>query len=111
MGNLTRHVKACEPDKTAETELIEAYANGTQYSPVRVRFYVALWCARRHQPFQIVDDPELRMILKSLYAKVQLPSRATILHDVQDIHALSKEHVLEMFKVSSASPDFVRILH
>ncbi|KAI1782961.1 hypothetical protein LXA43DRAFT_904527, partial [Ganoderma leucocontextum] len=97
-GNLARHVKACDPDEVEETEMIEAYAHGTKYSPARIRFYTTLWCARRHRPFQIVDDPELRAILKSLYNKVELPSRHSVSRDVQDIHTLSKAHVIELFK-------------
>ena len=59
-GNLRRHVLACDPDETPENEMITSYAQGVTYSAPRVRFLLAMWCARRHRPFAIVDDPEFR---------------------------------------------------
>ena len=100
-GNLSRHVKACDPDDTPETEMITAYASGGQYSPGRMRFLVAMWVSRRHRPFQIVEDPEFREIVRMLYEKARLPSRVTVSRDVQDVHGLSKVNVIKMFKVST----------
>ncbi|PIL25420.1 hypothetical protein GSI_13310 [Ganoderma sinense ZZ0214-1] len=96
-GNLSRHVKACDPEETPETEMITAYASGAQYSPARLRFLVAMWCARRHRAFQIVEDAEFREVLHMLYAKARLPSRVTVSRDVQAIHAMAKANVIEMF--------------
>ncbi|PIL25421.1 hypothetical protein GSI_13311 [Ganoderma sinense ZZ0214-1] len=71
-GNLTRHRLLCEPEDTPEKEMITAYAAGTVYSPSHIRFLVAMWCARRHRPFSIVDDPEFQTLLQSS-AKIHLP--------------------------------------
>lgn len=109
-GNLSRHVKACEPEETPETELITAYASGAQYSPARLRFLVAMWCARRHRAFQIVEDPEFHEILRMLYAKAQVPSRVTVSRDVQDIHAMAKANVVEMFNVSAITEEHLQAL-
>ncbi|OJT01618.1 hypothetical protein TRAPUB_7922 [Trametes pubescens] len=72
--------------------------HGTQYSYARVRFYLAMWCARRHRPFTIVEDPELLMLLKMLYGRVELPKRLTVSRDVQFIHTTSKTRLVIMFK-------------
>ena len=98
-GNLSRHVKAFDPEDTPEAEMITAYASGGQYSPGRMRFLIAMWVCRRHRAFQIVDDPEFREIVRMLYEKARLPSRVTVSRDVQDVHSLSKGNVIKMFKV------------
>lgn len=98
-GNLGRHVQNCDPDDTAQTEMITTYGQGTQYSYARVRFYLAMWCARRHRPFTIVEDPELLMLLKMLYGCVELPKRLTVSRDIQFIHTTSKTRLVIMFKV------------
>ncbi|KAI1796514.1 hypothetical protein LXA43DRAFT_879908, partial [Ganoderma leucocontextum] len=98
-GNLSHHAKACNPDETAEVEMITAYAGGAQYSPAHLRFLLTMWVARRHRAFQIVKDPEFREILRMLYGKVQVPSCVTVSRDVQDIYNMSKDNVIKMFKV------------
>ena len=98
-GNLSRHVKACEPEDSPETEKITTYASGGQYSPARMRFLIAMWVARRHRAFQIVDDPEFQEIVRMLYQKAQLPSRVTVSRDVQHIYVMSKANVIKLFKV------------
>ncbi|TBU31222.1 hypothetical protein BD311DRAFT_617234, partial [Dichomitus squalens] len=59
---------------------------------------IAMWVARRHRAFQIVEDPEFREIVRMLYQKAQLPSRVTVSRDVHDIHEMSKDNVLKLFK-------------
>ena len=71
-GNLSRHVKSCDPDDVPEVEMITTYASGVTYSLARLRFLIAMWVTRRHHPFLIVEDPEFREILRMLYPKVQL---------------------------------------
>ena len=98
-GNLRRHVLACDPEETPENEMITSYAQGVTYSAPRVRFLLAMWCARRHRPFAIVDDPEFRELLGMLYARVQIPSRHTVSRDVQTIMDDTRARVLQHFKV------------
>ncbi|EIW63697.1 uncharacterized protein TRAVEDRAFT_41128 [Trametes versicolor FP-101664 SS1] len=73
-GNLKRHVDSCEPDDTPEGEKISAFAHGITYTPPHIRLFLALWCARHHRPYAIVEDPELQNIFRMLYAKVKIPS-------------------------------------
>ncbi|KAI1787163.1 hypothetical protein LXA43DRAFT_866889, partial [Ganoderma leucocontextum] len=101
-GNLSRHVKVCDPEETAETEMITAYASGAQYSPGRMRYLIMMWVARHHRSFQIVEDAEFREIVRMLYGKAQLPSRMTVSRDVQDIHDLCKENVIKLFETCIA---------
>ncbi|TBU29091.1 hypothetical protein BD311DRAFT_662155 [Dichomitus squalens] len=61
-------------------------------------FLIAMWVARRHHAFQIVDDPEFCEIVRMLYQKAALPSRVMVSWDVQDIHDLLKANVLKLFK-------------
>lgn len=81
--NLMRHVKNCDPLKPSKQ--IVAYANGTTYSPARFRYLIAMWCARRHQPFIIVEDPELVEIFQMLYCRVNIPSHVMVSRDIQEI--------------------------
>lgn len=80
-------------------ELITAYAHGVAYSPARLRVMLALWCARRHRPYAIVDDPEFHGILQMLYAKVELPSRHTVSRDVQTIFERTRGRLISLFHV------------
>lgn len=102
MGNLNRHVGACSPPKTQESEAISAYGSGSQYSYARLRFLTAMWCARRHRPYIAVEDPEFKAILKMLYGRVDIPTRMTVSRDVQFILNDSKKCVIVLFKVSTA---------
>ncbi|KAI0363104.1 hypothetical protein BV20DRAFT_958990, partial [Pilatotrama ljubarskyi] len=111
-GNLQRHVRACVPDDVPEVERMEAYANGSLYSAARVRYYIAVWCARRHRPYYIVEDMEFRHLLFLLYGKVVIPKRMTVSRDVRMIHSFCVERVIEHFKVhplSTAMPGRVHI--
>jgi Na+-transporting NADH:ubiquinone oxidoreductase subunit NqrA len=60
---------------------------------------IALWVARRHRPFSIVEDPELLDIFTDLNNKVVTPSRYTVSRDVKEIFQLSRKQVSELLKV------------
>ena len=98
-GNLQRHVKQCEPTDDPEVQLIEQYASGATYSYHRLRFLLAMWSARRHRPFSVVEDPEFCVIVKMLYSRAEIPSRVTVSRDVSDIFNESKKRVIAMLKV------------
>ncbi|KAH9852421.1 hypothetical protein C2E23DRAFT_730680 [Lenzites betulinus] len=102
-GNLKRHMSGCDPDDIPEVELITAYAQGASYSAARMRFYIAMWCARHHRPFVVVEDPEFRQLLKMLYAKAEIPKRMTVARDVRLIHTDCKERVTVYLKVNIQS--------
>ncbi|KAL1937047.1 hypothetical protein VTO73DRAFT_15573 [Trametes versicolor] len=97
-GNLVRHVSKCEPQETPEKEAITAFAQGSTYSPARMRYYIALWCARHHRPFVIVDDNEFRALLRMLYGRVEIPSRVTVSRDIQAIMRFCKGLVIALFE-------------
>lgn len=58
-----------------------------------MRYLAALWCARRHRPYAIVEDPELVAIFQMLYSKVELPSRFSISRDVLEMFAIARRHL------------------
>lgn len=89
-------MKSCEGKKAPAEQTIDDYAHGIKYSPACVRYLLALWCARRHRPFTIVEDPELRELLRMLYPKVNLPSRKTVSRDVRAIVEDGRERVKAM---------------
>lgn len=60
---------------------------------------VALWVARRHQPFAIVEDDELVDIFTDLNNRVEVPSRFTVSRDVKEIFTMSRLKVSDILKV------------
>lgn len=92
-SNLNRHFKSCEGKKAPEGQTIDDYAHGIKYSATRVRYLLTLWCARRHRPFTIMEDPEFRELLRMLYPKVKVPSRKTVSRDVRKIVVDGRERV------------------
>ena len=101
-GNLNRHIKICAPEATPETQMITDYAQGANYSYARVRFLLAMWIARRHRPFTIVEDPEFRELLRMLYVRVEIPSRVTVARDLRDIFDDSRARVKAKLRVCTS---------
>ena len=62
-----------------------------------------MWCASRHRPFAIVEDPELREIMRMLYAKVQVPSRGSVARDIQLVMNETRARLVRRFEVRSAN--------
>lgn len=62
---------------------------------------LALWVARRHRPFTIVEDKELVDIFTDLNNKVEVPSRFTVSRDVKEIFCMSQIKVAAILKVRS----------
>jgi hypothetical protein len=60
---------------------------------------LALWMARRHRPFTIVEDDELINIFTDLNNKVEVPSHITVSRDVQEIFKMSRVKVSDILKV------------
>jgi hypothetical protein len=78
---------------------ISAFAQGSTYTPHKFRMKIALWIARRHRPFAIIEDDELVDIFTDLNNKVEVPSRFTVSRDVKEIFSMSRLRVSEMLKV------------
>lgn len=64
-----------------------------------MRFLLMLWVVRRHRPYAIVEDPELRRIFTMLYAMVEVPSARTISRDVIEVFEMSRRNVVSMLEV------------
>jgi len=103
-ANLNRHVKQCDPDDTPSSQQMTAFTNGTTYAPARFRFLLAMWCARRHRPFKIIQDDELVEIFRMLYDRVDIPHPTTLSHDVKEIYIMCKENVSNILRVNLLLP-------
>ena len=57
-GNLKRHVDDCDEDRDGQPrqQTIDNYAQGVTYTYARFRVKLAIWVARHHRPFVIVED-------------------------------------------------------
>ncbi|KAI0749933.1 hypothetical protein C8Q80DRAFT_1101255, partial [Daedaleopsis nitida] len=97
-GNLKHHVHLCQPDDVPKAESIVAFAGGATYSPAHLHFLLAMWCACRHHPFTIVDNPEFLSILRMLYGKVEVPSRVTVSRDIQLILDETLAKLIQQFE-------------
>lgn len=99
-SNLVRHVKACDGGMIGTgSGSITAFAQGSTYTPHKLRMKLAIWVARRHRPFAIVEDDELRDIFTDLNNKVEVPSRFTVSRDVKEIFDMSRVKVAAILKV------------
>jgi hypothetical protein len=73
-SNLVRHADKCTPGATTATASITTFAHGSTYSYPKFRMKLALWVARHHRSFAIVEDEELIEIFMDLNNKVEVPS-------------------------------------
>ena len=111
-SNLVRHVKSCEGSTAVGAGSLREFAHGSTYTPHEFRMKIALWVARRHRPFAIVEDEELVDIFKLLNNKVNVPSRVTVSRDVTEIFEISRKQVANILKVHAhctrflTGPDF-----
>ena len=83
---------------------LTAFAQGSTYTPHKFRMKIAIWVARWHRPFAIVEDDELVDIFKDLNNKVEVPSRFTVSRDVKEIFEMSRKQVAAILKVHGLIP-------
>ena len=101
-SNLLRHVRTCEPPETPESETLAVFASGATYSKAKYRYLLALWCARRHRPFSIVEDPEFCRIVHMLYMHAETPSCISVLCDIQHLLRHARMCLIACLGVCSA---------
>lgn len=98
-SNLIRHADTCDPATAVGSSSIEAYSHGSSYHPAKHRMKIALWIARHHRPFSVVQDEELLEIFHDLNSQCVTPSRVTVSRDVKDIFKLSRAKVAALLQV------------
>lgn len=98
-SNLLRHADICDPDAVTGPGSIKAFAQGSTYNPSKHRMKIALWVARRHRPFSIVQDDELLDIFNDLNSQCVTPSRVTVSWDVKEIFRMSQAKVAALLQV------------
>lgn len=99
-SNLARHVSICEPKITASTQLITAFARGATYTKAKFRYTLAMWIARCHRPYRIVEDEEFIELLRMLLSTVGIPSANTLSNDVKEIFLMARKNVAKQLRVS-----------
>jgi hypothetical protein len=62
---------------------------------------VALWVARRHRPFAIIEDPELLEIFRDLNDKSITPLASTVSRDIKEIFQVTRLKVAQMLQAGS----------
>jgi len=82
---------------------MQAYSQGSKYTPAKHRMKLALWVARRNRPFAIVEDPELLDIFLDLNSHCVTPGRRTVSRDIQEIFTLSRVKVAEILHTLACS--------
>ncbi|KAF7371898.1 Zinc finger BED domain-containing protein 4 [Mycena venus] len=93
-SNLRRHVLSCVGiPAAASSGSIKSFAIGSKYTPASHHMKIALWVARRHRPFLIVEDPELLDIFLDLNNRIETPSASTVSRDVKEIFQMSQKCV------------------
>jgi hypothetical protein len=102
-SNLVHHSDRCTPGATTTTSSITSFAHGSTYSYPKFRVKLALWVARRHRPFSIIEDEELIDIFMDLNNRVEVPSHVTVSCDVKEIFQISRVKVVEILQVSEMS--------
>jgi hypothetical protein len=68
---------------------------------------LALWVARRHRPFAIVEDPKLVDIFMDLNNKVEVPSCITVSRDVKEIFYICRGKVAKILQVMNCLLSYV----
>jgi hypothetical protein len=89
---------------------IKIFAYGSTYDPVKHHVKIALWVARHHHPFSIVQDEELLDIFRDLNHKCITPSQVTVSRDVQEIFKMSQVKVANILQVCSCTTYVIKLI-
>ncbi|KAI0804478.1 hypothetical protein BC629DRAFT_1283162 [Irpex lacteus] len=92
-GNLGRHLNHCAGKAAPPGQGINDFAHGSTYSKARMRYLCAVWVARHHRPFTIVQDDELVDIFRMLYSRVEVPHPTTLSRDVREIYEMTRDEI------------------
>ena len=76
-----------------------SFAAGSTYSKAKFRYLLAIWCARRHRPFSVVEDPEFREMVRMLYGRAEIPSRISVSRDIQHLLEYSRVQLINKLLV------------
>ncbi|KAG8903891.1 hypothetical protein FRC01_008939, partial [Tulasnella sp. 417] len=113
-GNLKRSIDSCEGKHPRETQNGANHANhassstnptSSLYTPAGHRALIAIRCARRHRPANMVADPEYLLEVEMLRPGTIVPSPSTVARDIKDIYLAASAKVKDHFK------DFDGVVH
>jgi hypothetical protein len=70
-----------------------------QFSSARFRALLALWCARNHRPYELVQDELFGAIIDELRPGALLPDSTTLSRDVKGIYHHNMASIRQYFEV------------
>ncbi|KAF9033951.1 hypothetical protein BDZ89DRAFT_897061, partial [Hymenopellis radicata] len=92
--NLRRHETLCNQKEVDNTQTsLAPFAQGSTYTPGKLRMLMAKHVAVNHRPFSLYTDSPLAEMIHMFRPDAVIPSDKTLSRDVKEIHALSKVNV------------------
>jgi len=98
-GNLNRHIRECDPVATLEHKVMAKFVAGCTYTQERFRFQLALWVVQKCRPYAIVEDEELGTAFRMLHGSVEVPSRFSVIRDINMMYGMTKARLIAWFEV------------
>ncbi|KAG8705564.1 hypothetical protein FRC09_002881 [Ceratobasidium sp. 395] len=95
-NNLQRGIESC--NKRTRNRQAIASTSPRQFSPARLRAILALWSARNHRPFELVQDELFRMLIDELRLGTLLPDRTTLSDDVRSLYKDNTTSIRQYFE-------------
>jgi hypothetical protein len=97
-NNLLRKSLACSA-RQQPNQFVGHSSTPRPFSPARFRALLALWCARNHRPFELVEDDLLSSLVDELRPGTSLPDPTTISRDVKAIYSRNVDAIRCYFEV------------
>ncbi|KAG8747952.1 hypothetical protein FRC11_012206, partial [Ceratobasidium sp. 423] len=70
----------------------------SQFSLARFQAFLALWCARNHRPFEMINDDLFAAIVNELRPGTLLPDSTTLSRDVQSLYQQNMQAIRHYFQ-------------
>lgn len=85
-NNLLRKANACDLRRQSVQDVSTVSTTDRKFSPARLWALLALWSARNHRPFELVQDKLFAMIVDELRPRTLPPNRTTLSRDVRGLY-------------------------
>jgi hypothetical protein len=98
-NNLLRKSLACNARQKPGQVVGQSSPSPRPFSPARFRALLALWCARNHRPFELVEDELFNAFVDKLRPGTSLPDSTTISRDVKAVYSHNMHAIRSYFQV------------
>ncbi|KAF8595108.1 hypothetical protein BDV93DRAFT_457541, partial [Ceratobasidium sp. AG-I] len=98
-NNLLRKILQCSATEASHEPVKDSSVAARPFSVARFRALLALWCARNHRPFELVENTLFGAIVDELRPGTLLPDPTTIGRDVRNIYCKNEDWIRSYFKV------------